>query len=338
MAQLGFRHFNEMIGRTDKLNADKAISHWKAKGLDFSRMLYRPVEEVATATYHCEQQDHCLDKALDHFLIKKAQPALLHQEKVEIQLPIYNCNRTFGAMLSGEVARYYGQVGLPEETIVIKTEGSAGQSFGAFLARGITIDLVGEANDYVGKGLSGGRLIIRPPGDCPIIPQDNIIVGNTVLYGATSGECYFSGVAGERFAVRNSGAIAVVEGVGDHGCEYMTGGIVIVIGTTGRNFAAGMSGGIAYVFDETGTFKQLCNLAMVELESVEPETEDESVDVTRNLLRHDAQRLRVFIEKHQRYTNSQRAREILAHWRDDLPRFVKVMPVDYRRALQQMQA
>ncbi|OQW95039.1 MAG: glutamate synthase large subunit [Beggiatoa sp. IS2] len=337
MAQLGFRRFHEMIGRTDQLNVDKAISHWKAKGLDFSRMLYRPLEEVATATYHCEQQDHCLDKALDHFLIKKAQPALLHQEKVEIQLPIYNCNRTFGAMLSGEVARCYGQVGLPEETIVIKTEGSAGQSFGAFLARGITIDLVGEANDYVGKGLSGGRLIIRPPGDCPITPQDNIIVGNTVLYGATSGECYFSGVAGERFAVRNSGAIAVVEGVGDHGCEYMTGGIVIVIGTTGRNFAAGMSGGIAYVFDETGTFERLCNLAMVELESVELETEDESVDVTQNLLRHDAQRLRVFIEKHQRYTNSQRAREILAHWRDELPRFVKVMPVDYRRALQQMQ-
>ncbi len=336
MAKLGFRRFNDMIGRTDKLNMAPAISHWKAKGLDFSRMLHRPT--VDTATYHCEPQDHCLDKALDLFLIKKSQPALLHREKVQIELPIYNCNRTFGAMLSGEVARYHGYAGLPEDTIVINTEGSAGQSFGAFLARGVTIKLRGEANDYVGKGLSGGRLIIHPPQDCPIIPQENIIVGNTVLYGATSGECYFCGVAGERFAVRNSGAIAVVEGVGDHGCEYMTGGIVVIIGTTGRNFAAGMSGGIAYVLDENGIFEQRCNLTMVELERVQPETADELVDVTHDPLRHDAQRLKILIEKHQRYTQSQRAQEILANWSEYLPRFVKVVPVDYRHALQQIQA
>ncbi|HHH46504.1 MAG TPA: glutamate synthase subunit alpha, partial [Thiotrichales bacterium] len=254
------------------------------------------------------------------------------------------------AMLSGRVAERYGHQGLPEDTIHIRLRGTAGQSFGAWLAHGVTLDLVGEANDYVGKGLSGGRIIVRPPEECSIVPEDNIIVGNTLLYGAITGECYFRGVAGERFAVRNSGAVAVVEGVGDHGCEYMTGGIVVVLGRTGRNFAAGMSGGIAYVLDEDGTFERRCNLAMVELEPV-PE-EDEALEeleheggdlethglvaIKRDMTRHDAARLRTLIRRHQHFTGSTVAGHILEHWSEYLPKFVKVMPVDYRRALEEM--
>jgi glutamate synthase (NADPH/NADH) large chain len=255
-------------------------------------------------------------------------------------------------MLSGQVARRYGHSGLPEDTISITLRGIAGQSFGAFVAHGISMELIGEGNDYVGKGLSGGRLVVYPPSATPIVAEENIIVGNTVLYGAISGECYFRGVAGERFAVRNSGATAVVEGVGDHGCEYMTGGVVVVLGESGRNFAAGMSGGIAYVLDERGDFDQRCNLAMVELEPIPAEDEaleqldhqggdletHGRVDISHDMTRYDALRLHRLIEKHVHYTDSARGRKILDNWNEYLPRFVKVMPVDYRRALQDMQA
>jgi glutamate synthase (NADPH/NADH) large chain len=352
MAKLGFRNFDEMVGRSDKLDMQRAISHWKAQGLDFSRIFYKPDVDNATAVYHCENQDHGLEHALDHVLIEQAQPALENGKAVVINTPIRNVNRTFGAMLSGEVAKRYGHKGLPDDTIAIKVTGTAGQSFGAFLAQGISMELEGEGNDYVGKGMSGGRIAIYPPKDCPINPAENIIVGNTVLYGAISGECYFSGVAGERFAVRNSGAIAVVEGVGDHGCEYMTGGVVVVLGKTGRNFAAGMSGGVAYVLDKDDNFDQLCNLAMVELEPI-PE-EDEALEIVAHqggdmethgrvhimsdMTRYDAQRLKHLIQNHKHYTGSQRAQHILENWNDYLPRFIKVMPVDYRAALKEIQA
>jgi glutamate synthase (NADPH/NADH) large chain len=351
MAQLGFRSFNEMIGRSDKLDMRQAVSHWKAKGIDFSQILYKPELAPDVAIYNSETQDHSLDKALDKELIKLAQPALEQRQPVQIEMPIYNYNRTFGAMLSGEIAKRYGHEGLPEDTIKIKLKGCAGQSFGAFVSNGVTIELVGEANDYVGKGLSGGHLIIYPPKECPIVAEENIVVGNTVLYGAISGECYFRGIGGERFAVRNSGAIAVIEGLGDHGCEYMTGGIVVVLGSTGRNFAAGMSGGIAYILDEAGDFEKRCNLSMVELEPIVAEDtalEKEYhqggdlethglVDIMHDMTRNDAARLRMLIEKHKHYTDSSRAQLILDNWEDYLPKFVKIMPVDYRRALLQMQ-
>jgi glutamate synthase (NADPH/NADH) large chain len=350
MAKLGFRTINEMIGRTEKLDMRRAVSHWKAKGLDFSRIFYKPELGPDVAVYNCEKQDHGLEKAHDRELIKQAMPALEQREPVQITTMIHNYNRTFGAMLSGEVAKRYGHAGLPEDTISIKVDGCAGQSFGAFVARGVTLELEGEANDYVGKGLSGGRLILYPPKSCPIVAEENIVLGNTVLYGAISGECFFRGVAGERFAVRNSGAIAVVEGLGDHGCEYMTGGVVVVLGSTGRNFAAGMSGGIAYVLNEAGDFEQRCNLSMVELEPVvEEEAALENVyhqggdlethgrvDVMHDMTRNDALRLKTLIEKHLHYTDSSRAREILDNWNDYLPKFVKIMPVDYKRALLQM--
>ena len=351
MAKLGFRRFDDMIGRSDKLDVRRAVSHWKTEGLDFSRIFYKPDVGSDTAVFHCEHQDHGLEQALDHSLIAQAQPALENGRAVVINTPIKNVNRTFGAMLSGEVAKRYGHKGLPEDTIAIHVKGIAGQSFGAFLAQGISIALEGEGNDYVGKGMSGGRIAIYPPKECPINPEDNIIVGNTVLYGAISGECYFNGVAGERFAVRNSGAIAVVEGVGDHGCEYMTGGVVVVLGKTGRNFAAGMSGGVAYVLDKEGNFDQLCNLSMVELEPI-PE-EDESLEnlahqggdlemhgrvhIMSDMTRHDARRLKHLIQNHLHYTGSPKARYILENWHDYLPRFIKVMPVDYRAALKQIQ-
>jgi len=352
MAELGFRNFNDMVGRSDLLDTKQAIDHWKAKGLDFSRVFYKPEAGPDVAIYNCETQDHGLEHALDHKLIAAAQPALERGEAVTIETPISNINRTFGTMLSGRVAERYGHEGLPEDTISIRARGIAGQSFGAFVANGVSIELVGEANDYVGKGLAGGRLVIYPPKACPIVPEENIIVGNTVLYGAITGEAYFRGVGGERFAVRNSGATAVVEGVGDHGCEYMTGGIVVVLGQTGRNFAAGMSGGIAYVLDEAGDFKQRCNLAMVELEPIPAEDDalerleqqggeletHGSVDILSDMTRYDALRLKQLIERHMHYTDSGRAREILDNWDDYLPKFVKVMPVDYRRALQEMKA
>jgi len=352
MAQLGYRRFDDMIGQSQHLNMRRAIDHWKASGLDFSRILHKPEAGPGVGIYHTDTQDHGLDKALDNELIRLAQPALKDRTPVKIDLTVSNINRTVGTMLSGEVARRYGHAGLPEDTISITLRGTAGQSFGAFVAHGISMELVGEGNDYVGKGLSGGRLVVYPPAETPIIAEENIIVGNTVLYGAISGECYFRGVAGERFAVRNSGATAVVEGVGDHGCEYMTGGIVVVLGESGRNFAAGMSGGIAYVLDERGDFDQRCNLAMVELEPIPAEDDvleqldhqggdletHGRVDIRHDMTRHDAHRLQQLIQKHVHYTDSSRGRQILDNWNDYLPKFVKVMPVDYRRALQDMQA
>ncbi|AAU91702.1 glutamate synthase, large subunit [Methylococcus capsulatus str. Bath] len=351
MARLGFRRYEEMVGRSDLLDMRKAIDHWKASRIDLSKILYKPEAGPGVAIFNCETQDHGLDKALDRKLIEFARHALEDKKPVHIDIDIRNYNRTVGAMLSGEIAKRYGHAGLPDDTIHIKAHGTAGQSFGAFLAAGVTLELEGEANDYVGKGLSGGRLAIYPPADCPITPEQNIIVGNTVLYGAISGECYFRGVAGERFAVRNSGAIAVVEGVGDHGCEYMTGGVVVVLGATGRNFAAGMSGGVAYVLDESGDFERRCNLSMVELEPVPAEDDalehfehqggdletHGMVDIMRDMTRNDMRRLRFLIEKHLRYTGSGRARLILDDWGCYAAKFVKVMPVDYRKALEKMQ-
>lgn len=349
MAALGYRSFSEMIGQTELLDKSGAIDHWKAKGLDFSRIFHRPDVPKEVALYNVEAQDHHLEKVLDRKLIELAAPAIEEKKPVKLELPIRNTDRTTGAMLSGVIAKAHGHAGLPEDTVWVSLKGSAGQSFGAWLAHGVTLDLEGEANDYVGKGLSGGRIVVRPPADSSIIPEQSIIVGNTVLYGAIAGECYFRGIAGERFAVRNSGAIAVVEGTGDHGCEYMTGGVVVVIGPTGRNFAAGMSGGIAYVLDEEGDFERRCNLAMVELEPVPGEnsvmeksrhqTGDlEShglVDVT-DMTRFDEERLYQLIENHLHYTGSERARAVLANWSEYLPKFVKVMPVEYRRALEEM--
>jgi glutamate synthase (NADPH) large chain len=349
MAALGFRTFAEMIGETEILDKSQAIDHWKAKGLDFTRLFHKPDVPPEVAIFNSERQDHQLDKVLDRKLIELCRPALEEKKPVKLDLPIRNINRTTGAMLSGEIAKRYAHSGLPEDTIWVSFKGSAGQSFGAWLAHGVTLDLVGEANDYVGKGLSGGRLIVRPVEESGIVPEKSIIVGNTVLYGAIAGECYFRGVAGERFAVRNSGAIAVVEGTGDHGCEYMTGGVVVVIGHTGRNFAAGMSGGIAYVLDEEGDFERRCNLAMVDLEPVPSENHvmEQSrhqtgdleshglVDVT-DMSRFDEERLHQLIENHLHYTGSARARAILDDWASYLPKFVKVMPVEYRRALEEM--
>ncbi len=342
MAKLGYRTFNEMIGRSERLDMDRALNHWKTQGLDFSRIFYKPAVDATTAVYQTEFQEHGLEHALDHVLIAQAQPALENAKSVVINTPIRNVNRTFGAMLSGEVAKRYGHAGLPDDTIMLNVKGTAGQSFGAFLAQGVSIELEGEANDYVGKGMSGGRIAIYPPKDCNINPAENIIVGNTVLYGAISGECYFSGVAGERFAVRNSGALAVVEGVGDHGCEYMTGGLVVVLGSTGRNFAAGMSGGVAYVLDEDGSFAKRCNMAMVELEAIQDDGSSAPMQnrpqILADMMRYDAVRLKQMIQNHKHYTGSARAQQILDHWQEYLPRFVKVMPVDYREALKGLQA
>jgi len=339
MAAMGFRTINDMIGRVDALQTRAAIDHWKARGVDLSPLLAPIDSDAGTATYNCESQNHGLERALDHQLIKLAEPALEHARPVRIEMPIRNINRTVGAMLSGEVAKRYGHAGLPEDTIVIEMKGTAGQSFGAFLAHGVSIALEGDCNDYVGKGLSGGRLVVRPPAASRSRAAENIIVGNTVLYGAIAGECYFQGVAGERFAVRNSGAVAVVEGVGDHGCEYMTGGVVVVLGATGRNFAAGMSGGIAYVLDEEHLFDRRCNTEMVSLERI-PDEEDIPRDIGhdqlfREMLGFDEWRLRHLIEKHRHYTGSEQAGMILEHWEDFLPKFVKVIPGEFRRALEQ---
>ena len=343
---MGFTRLDEVVGQSDLLVKQEAISHWKARGLDFTRIFYKP-DAPKEAIRHTERQKHPIDDILDRKLIALAAPALDHREAVTIELPIRNVDRTAGAMLSGEIAKRFGQAGLQNDTITVKLTGTAGQSFGAFLARGVTFDLVGDGNDYVGKGLSGGRIVVRPAANSSVVPEESMIVGNTVLYGATEGECYFRGVAGERFAVRNSGAIAVVEGVGDHGCEYMTGGIVVVIGKTGRNFAAGMSGGIAYVLDEAGDFAERCNLAMVELEPV-PEKDEllerlhhhggdlefkGRIDVMANMSGFDAERLFQLVSNHLQLTGSTRAKQILDNWTEYLPRFVKVMPVEYRRAL-----
>jgi glutamate synthase (NADPH/NADH) large chain len=335
MARLGVRTVEELIGRSDLLDMKQGIEHWKARGLDFSRVFHQPRQPASVARRRTERQDHGLERALDHRLIELAQPALERGERVTIETPIRNINRTVGTMLSGEVAQRYGHDGLPDDTIHVKLAGSAGQSFGAFLARGVTLDLIGETNDYCGKGLSGGRIAVQPSAKFRGEPAENMITGNVVLYGAIAGEAYFRGVAGERFAVRNSGAHAVVEGVGDHGCEYMTGGTVAVLGLTGRNFAAGMSGGIAYVLDVDGLFARRCNPAMVDLEPVLPEVEQEA-RIPRDLWhsdRSDEAVLRALVERHARYTGSAKAKNILADWPAYRARFVKVFPKEYRRAL-----
>jgi len=321
MAQLGLRTMNEMIGRVDLLTSEPPMAHWKAKGLDLSALLHKPDVPSDFAIHCTEKQDHGLEGALDHQLIALAQPALLRKERVSATRPIRNIHRTVGGMLSGEIARRYGAAGLPEDTLQFRLEGSDGQSFGAFCVSGVTLTLIGEANDYTGKGLSGGKLIIVPPRGILFIPEETIIVGNTSLYGATSGEAYIYGMAGERFAVRNSGATAVIEGVGDHGCEYMTGGVVVVLGRTGRNFAAGMSGGVAFVFNEDNSFERQCNLSLVALETV-MEMSDKAL-------------LKGLIERHAQYTESQKAKNILKDFDRFLPHFVKVISVEYKKVLQQ---
>ena len=350
MAQLGFRTFDEMIGQMQMLDQRRVIAHWKAKGLDFSKLFNKPDAPQGVSIFGCEPQDHKIHDILDRRLIAEAQLALDRGAPVRIVTTIRNTDRAAGAMLSGEIARRYGHAGLRDDTIHVKLSGTAGQSFGAWLARGVTLELEGEGNDYVGKGLSGGRIIVRPPVDCGVVPEESIIVGNTVLYGAIAGECFFRGIAGERFAVRNSGAIAVVEGAGDHCCEYMTGGIVVVLGKTGRNFAAGMSGGIAYVLDEDGSFPTLCNMAMVELEPLVEEEEVNArtyhhaadleshgrVEIMSDLTRYDAARLHVLITRHARFAGSRRAADILKRWDEVLPKFRKVMPLEYRRALAEL--
>jgi glutamate synthase (NADPH) large chain len=349
MAQLGFRTFSEMIGQSNQLDKDRAIEHWKARGLDFTKLFHKPDAPKGVAISNTERQDHGLDKVLDVKLIEIAKPALESKKAVKAELEIKNVNRSTGAMLSGEVARRYGHAGLPEDTIWLSFKGTAGQAFGAWAARGVTLDLVGEGNDYVGKGLSGGKLIVRPDPNSGITPEESIIVGNTVLYGAITGECYFRGVAGERFAVRNSGACAVVEGTGDHGCEYMTGGVVVVLGPTGRNFAAGMSGGTAYVLDEKGDLEGQLNKDMVQLEalSVDPSSlaklaqqgGDIAIaigNVMVDMREQDAERLHALIARHAHYTNSRRAQAILKDFATWLPKFKKIMPIEYRRALEEI--
>jgi len=324
MAALGFRTVDEMVGRVDMLGVDAATAHWtghwKARGLDFSAILYNPPLPSRVARRCIHPQNHGLEHALDHQLVEHSLDALLSLNSVEINLPVRNIHRSIGTILSGQIARRYGSAGLPDGTIRIHLSGSAGQSLGAFLAKGVTLTLEGDANDYVGKGLSGGRIVVYPPRGSSFAAEENILIGNVALYGATSGEAFFNGVAGERFAVRNSGSTAVVEGVGDHGCEYMTNGLVIVLGGCGRNFAAGMSGGIAYVFDERGDFTtKRCNRESVDLE---PMIEEQDLDVVRKL-----------VTRHADLTKSCRAKWILDNWRDAVPRFIKVFPHEYKRVL-----
>ncbi len=355
MAEMGFRTVEEMVGRVDRLDMTRMHRHWKARGINLTRLLHKVELEEGQALHQTGVQDHGLAAALDNALIADSGEAIAAKTPVQLDYDVRNVNRTVGTMLSGEIAKAHGHEGLPADTIRVNLTGVAGQSFGAWLAHGVTLDLVGDANDYVGKGLSGGRIIVRPPENAPRNSNENIIVGNTVLYGAIAGEAYFSGVAGERFAVRNSGAIAVVEGAGDHACEYMTGGVVVVLGETGRNFAAGMSGGIAYVYDPEGKFGTRVNHAQVELGPVSGEADtDEGTEegtgrpVQRgssvrdfgmgDMLRHDAERLRILIERHQLHTGSAVAGELLADWDAALGRFVKVMPTDYKNALQAMAA
>ena len=324
MAQLGFRTFAEMIGRSDKLKVQKALDHWKASGLDLTPLQWRPDVGPDVATHKIHSQNHGLDQVLDRHLLTCCEPAIARGETVTLDLPICNTNRTTGTMLSGRLASRYGEEGLPTDTITINFKGSAGQSFGAFLVKGVTLRLEGESNDYLGKGLSGGKIIVTPPQGVTFQPEDTILIGNTSLYGATCGECYIYGMAGERFAVRNSGVRTVIEGTGDHGCEYMTGGVVVVLGRTGRNFAAGMSGGEAYVLNEDGKFDSRCNLGMVELEKV--------------AAAEDVHMLRTMLEQHVHYTGSRKARMVLDDWHWMLPRFVKVMPLDYKRVLAERKA
>ena len=323
LAKLGFRTMEEMIGRVDRLDVKTAVDHWKARGLDYSAILHRPQVGPEVAIRKVREQDHGLEKSLDMTtVVPLCRPALERREPVHLRLPIRNLHRTVGTILGYEVTSRYGAEGLPEDTVYLHFTGSAGQSFGAFIPKGITLVLEGDSNDYLGKGLSGGKIIVYPPPRATFVPEENILVGNVVLYGATSGEAYFRGVAGERFAVRNSGAMAVVEGVGDHGCEYMTGGRVVILGRTGRNFAAGMSGGVAYLLDEEGGFERRCNKGMVDLEPLEAA---EDIKLVQDLIR-----------KHAEYTQSTRATKVLANWDRMLSKFVRVVPRDYKRALNAM--
>ena len=333
MSKMGFKTFDEMIGQTQFLDTDEAVKHWKTQGMDFEKLFYKPDPWDGDTIYRSEEQNHDIYEILDRKLIKESSKAINELKPVQISSEIKNTDRSTGAMLSGEIAKIHGHKGLAEDTINIKLKGTAGQSFGVFLAKGISLDLEGEANDYVGKGISGGRIAIYPPKNSNITPEENIIVGNTVLYGGITGECYFNGIAGERFAVRNSGATAVVEGSGDHCCEYMTGGIIVVLGKVGRNFGAGMSGGIAYVLDEDNNFKDLYNSEMIELEKIN--NSDEKI-FTDNLLIHDKERLKNLIENHHRYTNSPKAKRILDNFENYLPKFIKVMPTEYKRVLMDM--
>ena len=317
MAALGFRTMDEMIGHAECLDAEPAVDHWKANGLDLSPLLYQPELPADAARRATTKQDAGLESVLDHTLIAQAAEALAHQTPVEITLPIRNTHRTAGTLLGYEVTRRFGGAGLPDDTIRVNFTGSAGQSFGAFLPRGITLSLEGDANDFVGKGLSGGHLVVRPPREATFVAEDNVIIGNVPLYGATSGQAFVRGVAGERFAVRNSGAEAVVEGVGDHGCEYMTGGRVVVLGRTGRNFAAGMSGGLAYVLDEDRSFHLRCNTAMVDLDRLD---DDEEAD-----------RVHELIARHALLTGSAVAARVLDHWAAMRQAFVAVTPRDFKR-------
>ena len=324
MAKLGFRSFREMIGRVDMLSMQEAIDHYKAKGLDYSMIFHQPAADNHEALYNSKKQAGTLKDHPDWKIIEKVKEALEKQKAFKLSMPIKNTDRTIGTILSNRIVHQYGPEGLPDDTIQLEFNGSAGQSFGAFLIKGITLKLIGDSNDYLGKGLCGGRIIVETPPGSPYLAHENIVVGNTLLYGATRGEVFINGMAGERFCVRNSGVTAVVEGVGDHGCEYMTGGLVIVLGQTGCNFAAGMSGGIAYVLDEHQLFDTLCNLDMVDLESV---WKDEDQELLYGL-----------IQKHEKLTRSSRARRILDAWPDMVGRFVKVIPIDYRKVLERMQA
>jgi glutamate synthase (ferredoxin) len=321
MARLGFRTMDEMIGRSDRLEMRPALDHWKARGLDFSRILALPDVPGTYEGRATKVQEHRVEDSLDATtLLALAAPALTEGLPVSATLPIRNVNRAVGTMLGSEITRHWGRVGLPQDTVTLTFRGSAGQSFGAFIPRGLTLRLEGDANDYIGKGLSGGRLVVAPPPGSPFTAHENVIAGNVALYGATDGETFIRGVAGERFAVRNSGATAVVEGVGDHGCEYMTGGRVLVLGRTGRNFAAGMSGGVAWVLDDDGGFASRCNPELVSLEPLTPDTEDGATVL--ELLR-----------RHSDLTGSERAAELLASWPASASRFVRVIPNDYRRVL-----
>jgi glutamate synthase domain-containing protein 3 len=319
MAQLGFKTINEMVGHSEVLNTKEAVDHYKTKGLDFSKIFYRPVPRTGSPLYCVHAQDHGLDKALDKKLIELCHDALAYKKVVSLNLEINNVHRTVGSMLGSELTRRYGPDGLPDNTITLNFTGSAGQSFGAFLPKGITLNLCGDVNDYVGKGLSGGRIIVRPHAKSTFKPEENIIAGNVIGYGGTSGEIFLRGTVGERFCVRNSGIHAVVEGVGDHGCEYMTGGRVVILGGTGRNFAAGMSGGIAYIYQPDTKFEKRCNMGMVAIEDL---------DAT------DLECVQSLLEKHFQYTGSTRAEKILSSWILEAKKFRRVMPVEYKKALQ----
>jgi len=320
MANLGITKLDDLIGRVDLLEMDKAIDHWKRDGLDLSKIL-SPAEIIYkdTEVFNTQKQNHNLEKSLDIKLLKKIKTHIKTKKRIVIDSKIGNTNRVFGTIISNEVAKSWGAAGLPNDTLKFNLTGSAGQSFGAWATKGMTLSLEGDANDYVGKGLSGGKLIIYPPADSSFIPNENIILGNVALYGATDGEAYFRGIAAERFCVRNSGAKVVVEGIGDHGCEYMTGGRAVILGPTGRNFGAGMSGGIAYVYDPKNNFKKNCNMSTFDLEKL--------------VINEDKEELKTLISNHYRYTKSDVAEKILSNWNKELANFKKVMPIDFKRVL-----